>query len=133
LVALGEVLGEEEDEDEGGEEPVRRVGARPAMVLAAATLVLEALAVVVAPWEGTSSLFPILPLARWVGGGWSGSESLSPVFVCVCVWEGSGVVSVCMEGMEIHVGVPRSMEGGEGGGLLFGVGKKDGDAMTKQG
>lgn len=58
-MALGEVLGEEEaeDEDEGGGEPVRRVGARPAMVLAAPST--EALAVVGPPWEGTSSLFPI--------------------------------------------------------------------------
>jgi len=117
-VALGEVLGEEEDEDEGGEEPVRRVGARPAMVLAAATLVLEALAVVVAPWEGTSSLFPILPLARWVGGGWSGSESLSPVFVCMRMEREWVSVCVCVYGRD---GYPRrrsSIDGRRGGRRL---------------
>lgn len=67
LWALEEVLGEEEgDEDEGGGEPVRSVGARAAMVLSPPPSV-QAVAVVWAPWEGKSSLFPIFPLTR---GGW---------------------------------------------------------------
>eukprot|EP00624_Nannochloropsis_granulata_P001923 evm.model.NODE_19184_length_12086_cov_51.707016.4 len=99
LLALEEVLGEEDDDDdEGGGEPVRRVGARAAMVLAPAPSA-EALAVVLAPWEGKSNLFPIFPFVRMDGrgGDWNNSRSLPVSYVLMRAWKG---VFVCGSGYE---------------------------------